>query len=132
MKVLKTYDDRCIGCGVCMTVCSKTFFKRDDSARSAIQVLPALGNSYRLVTCEQAACGKCAVECPTQAISITRQGTVLINKGLCINCFACVAACPIGAMHRHPEEITPFKCIACGTCAKQCPVDALKIQQGED
>jgi ferredoxin len=131
MKVLKTYDDRCIGCGACMTVCSMTFFKRDDHARSAIQMLPVEGKGFHLVVCEQAACGKCAAECPTQAISITRQGTVLINKSLCINCFACVAACPIGAMRRHPEEITPFKCIACGTCAKECPVDALKIQQEE-
>ncbi len=131
MKILKTFDDRCIGCGTCMTVCSKTFFKRDDPARSAIQLLSVEGKSFHLVACEQAACGKCVAECPTQAIFITKQGTVLINKNLCINCFACVAVCPIGAMRRHPEEVFPFKCIACGTCTRECPVAALKIQQEE-
>jgi carbon-monoxide dehydrogenase iron sulfur subunit len=131
MKVLKMYDDRCIGCGTCMTVCSQIYFKQDDHARSAIQMLPQDDGGFHLVTCEQAACGKCVAECPTQAITVTRAGTVLINKGLCINCFACVAACPIGAMRRHPEENYPFKCIACGTCAKECPVDALEIVQEE-
>ena len=131
MKYLKTYEDRCIGCNRCMSVCSMTFFKVDDPAKSAIQVVPKDDGGFKLVVCNQSY-RNCVAECPTQAITINKLGVVMINKKLCISCFSCVAVCPIGAMMRHDGGLYPFKCVACGACAKECPVDALEIVQEEN
>ncbi len=130
MKYLKTYEDRCIGCERCMSVCSLAFFKEDNPAKSAIQVVPKDGGGFKLVVCNQSY-RNCVSECPTQAISISKQGVVLINKKLCVSCYSCVAACPIHAMMRHEGGLYPFKCVACGACAKECPADALEIVQEE-
>lgn len=131
MKYLKTYPEKCIGCNTCMSVCSTLFFKEDNPAKSAIQVLPGDDGGYQLVVCDQRY-RKCVEECPTQAVTPNKLGIVLVNKNLCISCFACVAACPIDAMRRMEGGQYPFKCVACGACAKQCPVAALEIVTEED
>lgn len=109
-----------------MTVCSTTFFKEDNPEKSAIRIHPAQDGGHRITVCDQY-CRKCVDECPTMAISVSKQGVVLINKSICIGCFACVAVCPVDAMMRLEGGLTPFKCIACGSCAKQCPAGALEI-----
>ncbi|MBN2431268.1 MAG: 4Fe-4S binding protein [Acidobacteria bacterium] len=130
MKYLKTHDEKCIGCNRCMSVCSMTFFKEDNFAKSAIQVRPKEEGGYQLIVCNQSY-RNCVAECPTQAISINKLGVVLINKKLCINCLSCVAACPINAMMHFPGGLYPFKCVACGACVKECPTQALEIVQEE-
>lgn len=126
VKYLKTYEEKCNGCGQCMTVCSETFFKEDNPAKSSIKVVPKGDGQYALVVCDQQY-RKCVAECPTKAISINKLGIVLINKSLCIGCMACVAICPINAMMRWDGGVNPFKCVACGACAKECPTHALEI-----
>ena len=56
----------------------------------------------------------------------------MINKTLCINCLACVAACPTATMMTWRGGLVPFKCIACDACAKECPTGALKIEVKEN
>lgn len=131
IKYLKLHDDKCVGCQNCMASCSRLYFKADDPARSRIQVFPAGPGKHHLVACDQE-CRKCVAECPTQAITVNSQGVVMINKGLCVGCLACVAVCPIGAMRYYPGESTPYKCVACGACVKTCPADALEIAEKED
>jgi carbon-monoxide dehydrogenase iron sulfur subunit len=130
MKYLKTYTEKCNGCNTCMSVCSKLYFKEDDPEKSAIHVTPAAAGAYVLSVCNQ--CRRCMAECPTQAITVNKQGVVMINKALCINCLACVGACPTATMMTWRAGLVPFKCIACDACAKQCPTGALKIEVKED
>jgi len=130
MKFLKTIAEKCNGCNVCMSVCSKLYFKEDNPEKSAIRVVGAANGSFALSVCDQ--CRRCVVECPTQAITVNKQGVVMVNKALCINCLACVAACPTSTMMTFRGGLVPFKCIACDACAKECPTGALKIEVKED
>lgn len=131
MKYLRTYPDRCTGCLSCESVCSKTFFKDDDREKSAIRVGPGPGGGFLLEVCDQKP-RLCVMECPTRAISVNRLGVVVVNKGLCVSCYACVAACPLHAMRRKEGVDHPFKCVACGACAKACPSNALEIVTEEE
>jgi formate hydrogenlyase subunit 6/NADH:ubiquinone oxidoreductase subunit I len=126
MKILKTYDDKCIGCNTCATACSSLFFKEDDPAKSCIEVFPVDGTvDFRLSLCNQ--CGTCVDICPTDALSINKHGVVMINKKLCSGCYVCVDVCPTDHMHTHPDLDMPFKCTVCGACARECPADALEV-----
>ncbi len=125
MKYLKTIIQKCIGCNICMGVCSKLYFKEDNTDKSSIRVEASGESNYALSVCNQ--CQTCVAECPTQALTANKQGVVMLNKSLCINCLACVAICPTQTMYLSKGGSTPFKCIACGSCAKECPADALEI-----
>jgi anaerobic carbon-monoxide dehydrogenase iron sulfur subunit len=130
MKYLKTFPEKCNGCNVCMSVCSKLYFKEDNPEKSSIQVAPAGKKSFALNACNQ--CGACVPECPTLALTVNKQGVVMLNKSLCINCLACVAVCPSASMMTWKGGLSPFKCIACDACAKECPTAALKIEVKEN
>lgn len=42
-------------------------------------------------------CGKCAEQCPVQAIP--RENPADVDKERCISCMHCIAVCPVGARH---------------------------------
>lgn len=126
MKYLKTHDDKCIGCYTCMAACSNLFFKEEDNEKSCIEVFPAEGtDNFRLSVCNQ--CGTCVEVCPTDALSVNKQGVIMLNKTLCSGCYVCVDACPTNNFRTHADLQMPFKCNACGACARECPADALEV-----
>ena len=129
MKLLKVYDEKCIGCNTCVSVCSNLYFKEDEAEKSCIEVFPAEGEKFKLSVCNQ--CGTCVMECPTKALSVNKLGVVMVSKKLCVGCYACVAVCPTNNMRTYDGGMVPFKCIACGACAKECPADALEIVKEE-
>ncbi len=129
MKYLKTYDEKCTGCDTCMSVCSKLFFKEDNHEKSCVRVTEKDGNNYLLSVCDQ--CQTCVMECQTLALTVNPKGVVMLNKKLCIGCYACVGICPTGTMRTVKDELVPFKCIACGACAKECPTGAIEIVEEE-
>lgn len=52
---------------------------------------------------------------------------VMFNRGLCVRCGRCAAACPTGAAARLPDGAVGLdreKCTECGLCAKNCPTKA--------
>ncbi len=125
MKYLKTYDEKCIGCNTCITTCSMLFFKEDKPEKSSIEIFERGKDDFEISVCNQ--CGSCAEICPTEALTINKQGVVMLNKKLCSGCMLCVDACPTNNMRTYAEATIPFKCTACGACAKECPADALEI-----
>lgn len=131
IKYLKTDDAKCVGCMSCAEACSTAFFKEDNPAKSSIQALDLGDGAYRLVACDQD-CRKCVAECPTRALTVAKNGVVLIDRALCVGCLACVAICPSGAMRYYPGIGLPFKCVACGLCVKACPKGALALAEKEE
>jgi len=49
-------------------------------------------------------CGKCAHDCPAEAITI-RGGRARIDRSACVRCFCCQEFCPTGAMKVHRSAV---------------------------
>ncbi len=124
-KILKFNSEKCVGCLECEKACSQVHFKCDDGGeKSAIRIHEKDG-SFQMHVCNQN--GLCIDMCPVGAIERMPNGTVILNKNICVGCQACVAFCPLGAMKRSASRIEPFKCISCGACVRACPEDALEL-----
>ena len=76
----------------------------------------------------------CIPCCPTEAVSKTEAGIVLIDESRCRNCHACELACPYGAIRFNPARNTTTKCDFCAdlldigkppACVAGCPNRAL-------
>ncbi|MGC9361880.1 MAG: 4Fe-4S binding protein [Candidatus Syntrophosphaera sp.] len=128
-KYLQTYPENCIACHACESACSTLYFKKDDAHLSRIRIVGAQ-TPPAMNACNQ--CGVCVQTCPTLALTVTKQGVVMLNKALCINCLMCVAVCPTHSMFVHEDVLEPFKCIACGTCVEACPADAIRITETKE
>lgn len=89
--------------------------------------------------CENATCVQA---CPTGAtFKNTTDGTVAVNKKLCIGCGSCIPACPYGARYHHPEEKVVDKCDFCAArrargelpaCVDTCPTKARRFGDIKD
>jgi ferredoxin len=58
-------------------------------------------------------------------------GTVVVDKGKCTMCLACVGACPEGALLDAKDKpqlrFIERNCVQCGLCQKTCPEDAITL-----
>ena len=124
MKKLKTDTSKCNGCGICETVCSRTYFKEANREKSAIRIVKD-GDTFKIEVCDQ--CGDCMKMCSPVALNRASSGVVRITKDTCVGCLVCVGECLKGLMRYHDDEPVPFKCVACGLCAKQCSTGALVL-----
>ncbi len=126
MKVLVWDKEKCIGCGTCEKVCSKTWFKEENPLKSRIRIRK-LDDGFSGNVCNQ--CGECINVCPVEALSRDARGIVKLNAKECVGCLSCVGFCPTESMFIAEGEPVPFKCIACGICVKACPAGALSIEE---
>src|SRR5512137_2522278 len=91
--------------------------------------------AYNLsTTCHHCLNPVCIPCCPTEAVSKTEAGIVLIDESRCRNCRACELACPYGAIRFNPVRNTTTKCDFCAdlldlgkppACVAGCPNRAL-------
>ena len=62
--------------------------------------------------------------------------SININQDKCINCKACVNACPGSLIHISDSQKAfikyPKRCWGCASCLKVCPVQAISLYLGED
>ena len=102
-------QSRCIGCHACTTACksenevpvgvTRTYVKSVD-----VGVFPQVRRAFQVTRCNQCEDAPCVAACPTQAMFRREDGIVDFDKGICIGCKACMAACPYDAIFINPED----------------------------
>lgn len=122
--LLKVNPDHCSGCRLCLQICTMEKFGElnPKKARLKIEAAFPVPGKYRPVVCT--GCGICRDICPVEAIVTNDRGALIVDAGKCIECGACIEACPEGVM-RQWEGGTPFKCDFCGQCIEVCNTGAL-------
>ena len=73
---------------------------------------------------------ECVTVCPTGASVKTENGTVQIDKELCIGCGACLSACPYGVRYINEDSNVAEKCTLCSQLVEQGELPACVAQCG--
>ena len=138
----------CIDCKACMVACKvenkvpeghwRNWIKEKPTAPDDIFGKQATqGMHFQPGNCMHCDNATCVQACPTGATyKDQNDGTVRVNKSLCIGCSSCIPACPYGARYRHPEKKVVDKCDFCESrrargelpaCVVTCPTKARKF-----
>jgi len=133
-------SSRCIDCKACMAACitanavpagyNRNWVKdaEPDLAKGAFR------GHFQPGGCMHCDNPTCVAACPTGATFKSRDdGSVVIDRGLCIGCGNCIPACPYGARFRNPALRKADKCDYCAArraqglspaCVDTCPTKA--------
>ena len=94
--------DKCSGCRLCEVACSlehEGIIWPEASCIRVFELLPGINVPH---TCVQCPDYPCVNSCPTNALSVDEKtGAVLVDEEKCIECGACITACP-GKVPRIP------------------------------
>jgi anaerobic dimethyl sulfoxide reductase subunit B (iron-sulfur subunit) len=140
-------SDACSGCKTCQVACKdrndlpvglqwrKVYEVTAGDWRQQGDAWETTVAAYNLsTTCHHCLNPVCIPCCPTEAVSKTEAGIVLIDESHCRNCHACELACPYGAIRFNPVRNTTTKCDFCAdlldlgkppACVAGCPNRAL-------
>jgi len=137
---------RCIGCHACSTACKaengvplgvhRTYVKAVE-----VGTFPAVRRAFQVTRCNQCDDAPCTIACPTRAMFRRPDGIVDFDKGICIGCKACIAACPYDAIFINPEDHSAEKCNLCShridaglepACVTVCPTGAIIVGDLDD
>ena len=130
----------CIGCGDCVTACKNenqmpAGLNRDWVVEETRGVYPNLFTQFRSERCNHCSHATCVYLCPTGASHYWRDtNIVLVDRGKCTGCKACIAACPYDArLIMHPDGYID-KCTFCHhrveqgqnpACVSTCPTKCM-------
>ena len=126
MKTLKAFNELCTECHICEIVCSLKHTGTVNPALARIKVSYSQKDPLPFpIICYHCKDAPCMAVCPVpDAMYIDENtGAVIINDDKCIQCLACVDACPFGAIQVGPSQEI-LKCDLCGgdpVCVKYCP-----------
>ena len=85
---------------------------------------------FLTMQCQHCANPECVSICPTGASSIAEDGTVQIDRELCIGCEACIQACPYGVRYLNDEAGVVEKCTMCEQLLERNELPACVAQCG--
>lgn len=108
---------RCVGCLSCIAACNAENdvplgYYRTRVVEIVSGEFPMLRMELRSELCNHCDSPPCVHDCPTGASYKAKDATVRIDRGKCIGCKACIAACPYKARYIHPEGYAD-KCSFC-------------------
>ena len=132
----------CLDCKGCMASCKVANNVPDGEWRNWIKGSDPTSSSSSPVVFQPGNCMQCekpicVTACPTGATyKRATDGTVMINRTLCIGCGQCLEACPYGARFKNKELGVADKCDFCSerrgyglepACVSTCPTKSRKF-----
>ena len=125
--------DICTGCRTCELACA--FVHAENGKLGKSRIYPIDGGFKDLwvpVACLQCDDAACVKSCLVNALKRNPEtGAIELNRDICVNCMACVAACPFGCSLLDEQHELIVKCDLCGgdpACAHFCPTKALQYK----
>ena len=134
--------NRCVGCLACNVACksmngvqpgsfwSKTLRVGPNPKQGGSGQFPDVEMYFLTMQCQHCANPECVSICPTGASSIAEDGTVQIDRELCIGCEACIQACPYGVRYLNDEVGVVEKCTMCEQLLERNELPACVAQCG--
>ncbi|MEW6427592.1 MAG: 4Fe-4S dicluster domain-containing protein [Thermodesulfobacteriota bacterium] len=135
---------RCDGCGRCVEACREANTISGSGSRIVVyRRQDGAGAGYLPVMCSQCERPPCVDVCPTKASMRDSSGRVVIDRKLCIGCYACLMACPYNARYFNAELRAMDACDFCAdyrkrsgrrepACVARCPRAALSYGSLDD
>ena len=127
-------SSKCFNCRACVVACQFANDVPSGSTRNWVKndtEMSDLKLYFQPGSCMHCESPTCVQACPTGATyKDKKDGTVKIDKGLCIRCGSCVPYCPYGARYLHPDKMAVDKCNFCEelrsqgmepACVEVCP-----------
>lgn len=134
--------ERCIGCRTCQVACKDRMSIQQAGPRPRrvdtyeVGAFPSADIFHVVVSCNHCKDPACVAACPSRAMHIADDGTVMHDDSLCILCRMCTLACPYGAPQLDEHAARIVKCDSCKalrdagmkpTCVDACEQRALEF-----
>ena len=133
--------EMCTGCKTCQVACKDknrldigTIFRKVTDYE--VGDYPTATFYHLSIACNHCENPACVAACPTGAMYIADDGTVLHDDDMCIGCQTCVNICPYGQPKYLEEKGITGKCDSCyairkaggnPVCVDACPLRALEF-----